>query len=47
MIDKITTVSKSKLQARVGHLSDEDVLRMNRAVLVFLGLAGSVASEGR
>ncbi len=47
MIDKITTVSKSKLQARVGHLSDEDVLRVNRAVLVFLGLAGSVTSEGR
>ncbi len=47
MIDKITTVSKTKLQARVGHLSDEDVLRMNRAVIVFLGLADSVTSESR
>lgn len=41
MIDKITTVSKTKLQARVGHLTDEDVVRVNRAVLVFLGLAGA------
>jgi len=43
MIDKITTVSKAKLQARVGRLSDEDVVRLNRALLVFLGLAGAVA----
>ena len=41
MIDKITTVSKSKLQKRVGRLSDEDVVRLNRAVLLFLGLAGT------
>ena len=40
MIDKITTVSKSKLEMRVGRLSDEDIVRVNRAVLVFLGLAG-------
>ena len=41
MIDKITTVSRMKCQARIGRLSDEDLLRLNRAVLVFLGLAGS------
>ena len=41
MIDKITTVSKSKLERRVGRLSDEDIVRVNRAVLVFLGLAGA------
>jgi mRNA interferase MazF len=41
MIDRITTVSKSKLQRRVGRLSDEDVVRLNRAVLLFLGLAGT------
>jgi mRNA interferase MazF len=40
MVDKITTVAKSKVGARVGHLDDEDILRLNRAVLVFLGLAG-------
>jgi mRNA interferase MazF len=47
MIDKITTVSKKKLEERVGRLSDEDVVRMGRAVLVFLGLAGSVTREER
>jgi mRNA interferase MazF len=46
MIDKITTVSKNKLQRRVGRLSVEDIVRLNRAVLVFLGLAGS-ASRAR
>lgn len=41
MVDKITTVPKAKLGARVGRLDDEDMLRLNRAVLVFLGLATS------
>ena len=40
MIDKITTVSRAKLESRIGQLSDEDIVRLNRAVLVFLGLAG-------
>jgi mRNA interferase MazF len=39
MVDKITTVPKSRIGARVGRLSDEDILRLNRAILVFLGLA--------
>jgi mRNA interferase MazF len=39
MIDKITTVSRSKLGRRIGRLSDEDIVRVNRAVLVFLGIA--------
>jgi mRNA interferase MazF len=41
MVDKITTVPKAKLGARVGRLDDEDILRLNQAVLVFLGLAVS------
>ena len=41
MVDKITTVPKAKVGARVGRLDDEDILRLNRAVLVFLGLAVS------
>jgi mRNA interferase MazF len=40
MIDKITTDSKMKLERRVGRLSGEDLVRINRAVIVFLGLAG-------
>jgi len=43
MIDKITTVSKSRLERHIGRLSAEDIVRLNRAVLVFLGLAGPVA----
>lgn len=39
MVDKITTVPRSKLGNRVGRLADEDVLRLNRAMMVFLGLA--------
>jgi len=39
MVDKITTVPKSRIGARAGHLSDEDMVRLNRAVLVFLGIA--------
>ena len=41
MVDKITTVPKSKLGARHGRLDDEDVVRLNQAMLVFLGLAVS------
>ncbi len=41
MVDKITTVPKTKIGARVGRLNDEDILRLNQAVLVFLGLAVS------
>jgi mRNA interferase MazF len=45
MVDKITTVPKSKIGARVGRLDDEDILRLNQAMLVFLGLAASPRSR--
>jgi mRNA interferase MazF len=41
MVDKITTVPKSKVGKRIGRLDDEDVVRLNQAVMVFLGLAVS------
>lgn len=41
MIDKITTVAKSKIGTRIGALDDQDILRLNQATLVFLGLAVS------
>ncbi len=40
MVDKIATVSKAKIGKRIGRLDDEDIVRLNRAVVVFLGLAG-------
>jgi mRNA interferase MazF len=39
MVDKITTVPKARFGKRLGRLNDEDVLRLNRAMVVFLGLA--------
>jgi len=39
MVDKITTVPKARVGSQIGRLDDEDILRLNRAMLVFLGLA--------
>jgi mRNA interferase MazF len=41
VVDKIVTVPKSKLGQRLGILDRRDMVRLNRAVLVFLGLAAS------
>jgi mRNA interferase MazF len=43
MVDKITTVPKSKVGARIGRLADQDIVRLNRALLVFLGIAAPPA----
>ncbi|MGH6931725.1 MAG: type II toxin-antitoxin system PemK/MazF family toxin [Dongiaceae bacterium] len=40
MVDKTTTVRKDKLGRRLGRLGDADGRRLDRAILVFLGLAG-------
>jgi mRNA interferase MazF len=40
MVDKITTVPRSKLGQHVGRLDDEDLVRLGRSILVFFGLAG-------
>ena len=45
MVDKITTLPKSKVGARLGNFDDEDVIRLNQAILVFLGLAASPRSK--
>ncbi|MEC9346673.1 MAG: type II toxin-antitoxin system PemK/MazF family toxin [Pseudomonadota bacterium] len=44
MIDKINTVRRTKLGNRIGRLGDEDMLRLNRAAMVFLGLAAPAGS---
>jgi mRNA interferase MazF len=41
MVDKVTTVRRSKLGERVGVLDDADVVRLNRALVVFLGIAST------
>ncbi len=40
MVDKLTTIAKSKLGSHIGRPSDEDAVRLNRALLTVLGLAG-------
>jgi mRNA interferase MazF len=39
MVDKVTTVRRSQLGAKIGVLDDASVLRLNRALVVFLGIA--------
>lgn len=41
MVDKITTVQRAKLAGPIGRLSDQDMVRIGRAIVVFLGLAGA------
>ena len=41
MVDKLTTLPKSKLGRRIGRLSDEDMTRLARAMVVFLGIGAS------
>ena len=41
MVDKIATVPKSKVGRLIGRLEDEAMVRLNQAMMVFLGLAVS------
>jgi mRNA interferase MazF len=41
MVDKIMTVRRQRIGKRIGQLEDRDLIRLNRAVLVFLGLAAT------
>ena len=43
-VDKLTTVPKDRIGSRVGRLDDKDRLRLDRAIVVFLGLAGTPGS---
>jgi mRNA interferase MazF len=40
MVDKVTTMPKAKLGRRIGRLADQDMVRLNRGLMIFLGLAG-------
>lgn len=39
MVDKITTVPKRHVERHIGRLADEQVRRLNIAILTFLGLS--------
>jgi mRNA interferase MazF len=38
MIDKMTTVPRANLGTRIGALAEPDMLRINRALVLFLGI---------
>jgi mRNA interferase MazF len=40
MVDKLTAVPKTKVGGVIGRLDEDDVLRLNHALLILLGLAG-------
>lgn len=40
MIDKITTAHRSKLGHRIGEVSTTEMLQIERALLVYLGMTG-------
>jgi mRNA interferase MazF len=39
MLDKVTTMARSKLGERIGRVSDMDLVALSRGLVVFLGLA--------
>lgn len=39
MVDKVTTMPRANLRDRLGRLTDDDLVRLDRALIVFLGLA--------
>lgn len=39
MVDKLSTVPKTNLGQHIGRLGDEDLVRLDRAIVVLLGLA--------
>ena len=41
MVDKITTIPRSKLGEQIGQLNNDDMIRLSHAFVVFLGLAGT------
>lgn len=43
MVDKIMTVPKAKVGTLIGRLEDADLVRLNRAIVVLMGLAGASA----
>ncbi len=41
MVDKVTTVPRSRLGDRLGKLRDDELIALNRSLIVFLGLASA------
>lgn len=39
MVDKLTTVRRNNVQVRVGRLSSQQVVELERVLMTFLGMA--------
>jgi mRNA interferase MazF len=39
MVDKVTTVRRTRLGPPIGHLEDDAMLRVNRALVLWTGIA--------
>ena len=44
MVDKITTVPRTGLSERLGRLRDDELVQLNRALMVFLGIASNFSN---
>jgi len=42
MVDKIAAIPKSRIGSYIGLVDQQDMVRIERALIVFLGIAGSV-----
>jgi mRNA interferase MazF len=47
MVDKITTLPRGKAGQRIGRLDPGDIVRLNQAMLVFLGLAATTRRRAK
>jgi mRNA interferase MazF len=45
MVDKVTSVPRARIGRRLGQLNSEEIGRLNRALIVFLGLAAPVRAN--
>lgn len=41
MVDKVTTIPRSSFGERLGRLRDDELVALNRSLIVFLGLASA------
>lgn len=47
MVDKVTTVPRVRLGNRIGRLRDEDLIRLDHSMMIFLGLTGPAEETTR
>lgn len=45
MVDKVTTMPRAQLRDHLGHLLEENLVQLNRSLVVLLGLADSASKS--